>query len=191
MAGNTIGGIPATIVFTLIISFFAFFASITCVTLYYYKRDPRRLERLRRLEQAFEASETIPLGVSEEAPILWEVWADRHPKPTSKWEDLLVCFLLSSLPPFSFNSKLPNFHPQPLNLTYDSDQDRSAARASSSLHHPQPPRPSHRDMTSYNLSVFIAMPSPHEQIPSEFGGEFAIGTAQFLYPHRPEHLHLQ
>lgn len=92
MANNTIGGIPATIVFTLIVSFFAFFASVTCVTLYYYKRDPRRLERLRQLEQAIEDRETTFLGNVNwvEMPIIWEVWADKHPKRTSKWEDLLV-----------------------------------------------------------------------------------------------------
>ena len=88
-ANNTVGGIPATIIFTLIISFFAFFAAVTCVTLYYYKRDPRRLQRLRQIEEA-EARDSITFGAWEEAPAIWEVWADKHPKPTSEWEGLLV-----------------------------------------------------------------------------------------------------
>jgi hypothetical protein len=87
---NTVGGIPATVIFTLIISFFAFFAAVTCVTLYYYKRDPRRLERLRRIEEEVEARDSITLGAWEETPAIWEVWADKYPKPTSKWEELLV-----------------------------------------------------------------------------------------------------
>lgn len=48
---------------------------------------------------------------------------------------------------------------------------------------------SHLDTPNCNLSVFIAMPSPHEHLPPEFGGEYAIGTARVLYPH-PERLHL-
>src|SRR5258708_1712932 len=105
MAGNTIGGIPATIVFTLIISFFAFFASVTCVTLYYYKRDPRRLQRLRQLENAVETREPVLLESWAEAPIIWEVWADKHPKPTSNWNDLLVRLPFVSSPVL-FNSKV-------------------------------------------------------------------------------------
>ena len=92
MSDSNIGGIPATIVFTLIISFFAFFASVTFVTLYYYKRDPRRLQRLQQIERVTETQETIALGPLAEPPILWQVWADRYPKLTSKWEDLLVRF---------------------------------------------------------------------------------------------------
>ena len=37
--------------------------------------------------------------------------------------------------------------------------------------------------TDCNISVFIAMPSPHEHIPPEFSGEIAIGTAGVLYRH--------
>ena len=102
MAESTIGGIPSTIVFTLIISFFAFFSSVTCVTLYFYKRNPRRLERLRQLEQAAEFVETFPLGIWAEAPKIWEVWVDRHPKHTSNWEDLLVRLPFMPSPVFFF-----------------------------------------------------------------------------------------
>jgi hypothetical protein len=206
MADNTIGGIPATIVFTLIISFFAFFASITCVALYYYKRNPRRLERLRQLEQAVEARETIPLGTWAEAPILWEVWADKHPKSTSEWKDLLV--RLSSVSSSVFFYLRPRTCSQPLNLTYEQDQPAARElpiRQSAALpapsgrgtgwgslgDHIQPPESndgpsSQLDIAS--LSVFIAMPSPHAHLPSELGGEFAIGTAEVLYPH-PERFH--
>lgn len=101
MANNGATGVPTTIVFTLIISFFALFASVTCVTLYYYKRDPRRLERLRQFEQAAEGRETISLGSWAEQPIIWEVWADGHPKPTSKWGDLLVRLYFAIFPVLS------------------------------------------------------------------------------------------
>lgn len=111
MADNTIGGVPATIVFTLIISFFAFFASVTCVTLYYYKRDPQRRERLRQLEQGIEVRETIPLGAWPEMPIVWEVWADKHPKPTANWEDLLVRFLFMMMTPVFSNSEVAILNP--------------------------------------------------------------------------------
>lgn len=92
MADSTIGPkTPVTIIFTLIISFLGFFAAVTCVTLYYYKRGSRRLQRLEQIQWDTEGRETIPLGTYwSERPVIWEVWADKYPKPTSKWEDLLV-----------------------------------------------------------------------------------------------------
>jgi len=39
------------------------------------------------------------------------------------------------------------------------------------------------DTTDCNVSVFIAMPTPHGPSPPEFGGEFAIGTAEVVYRH--------
>ncbi|KAF9788297.1 hypothetical protein BJ322DRAFT_1048150 [Thelephora terrestris] len=185
MASNgAAAGVPTTIVFTLIISFFALFASVTCVTLYYYKRDPRRLERLRQFEQAAEGREIIPLGACAEPPIIWEVWADGHPKQTSKWEDLL-----------------------PLNLTYGHDRLRTPALLTSqnrdtewmSFGRTTDENTQHLDSnygprsnpatTDCNISVFITMPSPYKHPPSEFGGELAIGTAEVSYgrsePPRP------
>ena len=88
-----------TIVFTLILSFLGFFAAVTCVTMYYYKRGAGRLERLEQIQQASERRENLALGAR---PAIWEVWADKHPKLTSKWNDLLVRlrFAASSFLPF-------------------------------------------------------------------------------------------
>lgn len=177
MADNGVGGVPTTIVFTLIISFFAFFASVTCVSLYYYsKRDPRRLERLRQLEQAAQDMETMPIETWAEMPTIWEVWADEHPKPTSEWEDFL-----------------------PLNLTYESSQPQGPSVAASRSRgtgwgplgktadsHAQLPEPSdspRHDLVpaDCNVTVFIAMPSPYKHLPPEVRGEFSIGTAEVMY----------
>lgn len=88
MAENIIEGTPVTIVFTLIISFLGFFAVVTCVTLYFYKRRTRRLEHI---QQGTGGRGTLILGANwSERPAIWEVWADKHPKPTSTWDDLLV-----------------------------------------------------------------------------------------------------
>lgn len=90
MADSVMKRTPVTIIFTLIISFLGFFAAVTCVTLYYYKRNNNRLERLEQ-QWGAEGRETVPLGPHwSERPIIWEVWADKYPKPTSKWEDFLV-----------------------------------------------------------------------------------------------------
>jgi len=42
--------------------------------------------------------------------------------------------------------------------------------------------------TDCNVSVFIAMPSPHEYFSAESGQEFVIGTADVMYRH-PERPH--
>lgn len=99
MGENAFRGTPVTIVFTLILSFLGFFAAVTCVTMYYYKRGAGRLERLEQIQQASERRENIALGAR---PAIWEVWADKHPKLTSKWNDLLVRlrFAASSFLPF-------------------------------------------------------------------------------------------
>jgi len=97
MGENAFRGTPVTIVFTLILSFLGFFAAVTCVTMYYYKRGSGRLERLEQLQQASERRETLALAAR---PAIWEVWADEHPKLTSTWNDLLVRlpFAASSIP---------------------------------------------------------------------------------------------
>ena len=196
MADNGVGGVPTTIVFTLIISFFAFFASVTCVSLYYYsKRDPRRLERLRQLEQAAQDMETMPIETWAEMPTIWEVWADEHPKPTSEWEDFLV-----RPPTLRFSRSLQfSYHKQPLNLTYESNQPQGPSVAASRSRgtgwgplgktadsHAQLPEPSdspRHDLVpaDCNVTVFIAMPSPYKHLPPEVRGEFSIGTAEVMY----------
>ena len=96
MGENAFHGTPVTIVFTLILSFLGFFAAVTCVTVYYYKRGAGRLERLEQIQQASERRETLALAAR---PAIWEVWADKYPKLTSTWNDLLVRlpFAVSSL----------------------------------------------------------------------------------------------
>ena len=196
MADNDAGSIPTTIVFTLIVSFFAFFASVTCVTLYYYsKRDPRRLERLRQLEQAAQDMETMTMETWVETPTIWEVWADGRPKPTSKWEDFLVRSPTSRSP----RSLWFLYHKQPLNLTYESNQPQSPAvptpqsrgagwgpLAKTTEDRAQLPGSSdspRHDLVpaDCNVSVFIAMPSPYKHLPPEVRGEFTIGTAEVMY----------
>ena len=87
------GDIPTTTVFSLILSLFGFFATVTCISLYYYKKDSRRLQRLEPIQRATRARETASLSAQWlEKPVIWEVQADRYPKPISKWEDLLVSF---------------------------------------------------------------------------------------------------
>lgn len=93
---------------------------------------------------------------------------------------------MPSLYGFSSFSKVTNLSLQPLNLTYEQGQPSNRGL---SLYHTQPSESNERprsrlDTTNCNLSVFILMPSPHE-----FGGEFAIGTAETLYPH-PELFHM-
>lgn len=89
------------IVFTLILSFVGFFAGVTCITLYYYKRGSRRLERLERTQRAAEDRE----GRWSEKPVIWDVWTDKHPKTTSMWNDLLVRLSLCGFLSFPFNSQ--------------------------------------------------------------------------------------
>lgn len=79
-----------TIIFTLIISFIGFFAVVTCVTLFYYKRGSRRSERLEQ-NQVSQGRESFAVGGRWlERPVVWEVWVDKHPKPAVQWDDLLV-----------------------------------------------------------------------------------------------------
>jgi len=171
-----------TIIFTLIISFIGFFAVVTCVALYYYKRGPRHFERLERIHQAIEDREIFALW--SERPIIWEVWVDKYPKPTSQWNGLL-----------------------PLNLTYDRDQ--LSARAPSPHQAPVLPSPRSKgagwrslggapelqlresndgqrvkpDTTDCKVSVLIVMPTPTKCPPVELGGEYAIGTVEVRYRH--------
>jgi hypothetical protein len=203
-----------TIVFILIVSFLGFFAAVTCVTLYYYKRGARRLERSERIQQAAEGRKTLGVHWSER-PAIWEVWADKHPKPTSKWNDLLVCIRFAASP-FSFHSSdtHPVLSPQPLNLTYDHDQvstrgpslrqspalpalqSRGAGRKTlGGATNAQLRRREYNDgpqsslaTTGCNVSVFIAMPTPRKHLSTEFSSEFAIGTAGVVYRH-PERPH--
>lgn len=82
---------------SLILSLFGFFTMVTGVALYYYRKDYRRLERLEAIQRAAESRETASLEAHWlERPVIWEVWADRYPKLTSKWEDFLVSFRFAS-----------------------------------------------------------------------------------------------
>ena len=88
--------IPTTTIFSLILSLFGFFATVTSIALYYHRRDSRRLERLEFAQRATEGHE-ITFGAHWlEKPVIWDVWANRYPEPTSKWEDLLVGFRFTS-----------------------------------------------------------------------------------------------
>lgn len=85
-----------------IISLFGFFAAVTCVSIGYYKRGSMRLQHLEQIQPSIEGRETTVLYGTHwsEMPVMWEVRADEYPKPTSKWEDLLVRprFAASSVP---------------------------------------------------------------------------------------------
>ena len=201
MAENGFGRTPVTIVFTLILSFLGFFAGVTCVTMYYYRRGSRGLDRLERLQQAAGDREAN----RSRRPVIWDVWADKHPKPASTWNDFLVCLC----PPAFHSSAIERniaIPPQPLNMTYNHDQ--LSTRVPSSRQNPVPLvrgtgfrslggamsvqlRPRESDdgphsipsTTDCNVSVFIAMPTPRKRPPAEFCGEFAIGTTEVVYRH--------
>jgi len=86
------GDIPTTTVVSLILFLLGFFATVTSITLYYYKKYSRRLERLELIQRATEGSEASLAAQWQEKPVIWEVQADRYPELISKWEDLLVSF---------------------------------------------------------------------------------------------------
>jgi len=102
--------IPTTTILSLILSLFGFFTMVTGVALFYYRKDYRRLERLEAIQRAAESREIASFEAHWlERPVIWEVWADRYPKSTSKWEDFLVIFRFASslsLVPFSFRVRL-------------------------------------------------------------------------------------
>ena len=102
--------IPTTTILSLILSLFGFFTVVTGVALFYYRKDYRRLERLEAIQRAAESREIASLEARWlEKPVIWEVWADRYPKPTSKWEDFVVSFRFASslsLAPLSFRVRL-------------------------------------------------------------------------------------
>lgn len=90
-------GIPTKAIFSLVFSLLGFFATVTSVALYYYRRYYRRLERLDLIQRATGGRELTSLGARwVERPVIWEMWADRCLKPTSKWGDILVSFRLTN-----------------------------------------------------------------------------------------------
>lgn len=95
---------------SLILSLFGFFTMVTGVALFYYRKDYRRLERLEAIQRAAESREIASREARWlEKPVIWEVWADRYPKPTPKWEDFVVSLRFASslsLVPLSFRVRL-------------------------------------------------------------------------------------
>ena len=121
---------PTTTIFALILTLLCFFAAATGVTIFYFKKDSRRLSRSELLQQATEGDETISPKAHFRTPEIWEVWADKYPKPTSKWEDLLVSLCFANFLPFF------------IRLTF-ATASHSVVRSRSTVHPPTaaPPEP--------------------------------------------------
>ena len=94
---------PTTTIFSLILALLGFFTAVTSATMFYHRRDSRRLRRLELAQQAAEGrgSTSLPPHWSER-PVIWEVCADKHPKRTSNWEDSLVSYTFALWTPLFF-----------------------------------------------------------------------------------------